>query len=167
MAIALKEIRDAVYSYFSSISTTVTSSGIPAGQSSFNPNEEVTYDVKVVNHAATDGIQLKNVRLHLSVSSPALRLVTPPATVATAYTTQSGSVTTPANTEVSQMFLGNPALASLAPGEIITLAGLKLRSKEVGNGSVFAHVHGEVDMSWLLPADDTSSNGSKSFSVVT
>ena len=163
----LKDIRDAVIAAVTGkVTATVISTGVPPGQASFNPGETVTCDLKTAN--AADGSQLKNVRLHVSVSDAAkLKLIVPPVAKATAYQASTGAAVFVPGSEQTFMYLSTPALSVLSPGETVTIAGVTVKGVAVGAPLVYAHIHADVDMDWLIPAGNVGTNGSKTFNIVT
>ena len=163
----LKDIRDAVIAAVTGkVTVSVTSTGVPAGQTAFNPGETVTYDLKITN--AVDGGQLENVRVHVSVSDASkLKLIVPPAATATAYQAATGATVFPAGSEQTYMYLSKPALSILSPGEVVTMTGPTVKGVATGSPLVFAHIHADVDMDWLIPTGNVGTNGSKTFNIVT
>jgi hypothetical protein len=163
----LKDIRDAVNDAVGSkVTATVTSAGVPSGQTAFNPGETVTYSVKITN--AADGGQLNNVRVHVYVSDASkIKLIVPPTTIATAYQSASGTSVWNPGTEQIAMFLYTSTLSVLSPGDVETIPNLTVKGLAVGTPVIYAHIHCAVDMNWLFPPDNTGVNGSKTFNIVT
>jgi hypothetical protein len=161
------DIRDAVVAAVTSkVTVLVTSTGIPTGQTAFNPGETVTYSLKVTN--AVDGGQLNNVRLHVFVSDASeLKLIVPPTATATAYQAATGTAVYTAGSEQSVMFLSTTALPVLSPGETVTISNLTVKGVAVGSPSISAHIHADVDMAWLFPTNNGGTIGSKAFNIVT
>jgi hypothetical protein len=63
----LRDITQAWDDYVgNTITVTVTSAGVPWGQTEFNPGEKVKYALEVTNGTASSGVQVKDIRLHLT-----------------------------------------------------------------------------------------------------
>ena len=54
----------------------------------------------------------------------------------------------------------------LGVGDSDTISGLKGKGLALGNGSIFCHVHADVDLDYLFPKSLTNLNGSRAFSVI-
>src|SRR5262249_42476331 len=66
MATTLLDIQQAWRDYVQqTMVVTVTSTGVPSGQSELNPGEKVKFDLSVTNGTPTSGIQVHDIRLHL------------------------------------------------------------------------------------------------------
>jgi hypothetical protein len=166
MTLTLKDIRDAVSDAVTNVTVKVTSTGVPSGEQEFNFDEKVTYSITITN--PSDGAQLKNVRVHVSTSDvKQMALITPPTTTATAYEAATGTDTWNVGDGHTYMYLSKPELSVLAPGDVVTISPLTVLSFKIASSPVVsAHIHGIVDMDWLIPPGDTGTNGTKTFTIV-
>src|SRR5262249_54462202 len=65
MATTLLDIQQAWRDYVQkTMVVTVTSTGVPSGQSEFNPAEKVNFDWSVQNETSKPAIKVHNIRLH-------------------------------------------------------------------------------------------------------
>jgi hypothetical protein len=155
------------------IVVTITSAGVPSGQSEFNVNEKVKYDLKVTNGDSATGVQVDDVRLHVhsanvsGTTGTVFKLIVPPASVATAYPDATSTTALTAGTEQTVMFLETAALATLSAGETVTISGLEVIGKGAGSAVLESHVHATVKTSTLFPTDTTGKEGTKTLTVKT
>jgi hypothetical protein len=149
---------------------TVTSTGVPAGQSEFNPHEKVKYDLKVTNGTGSTGVQVQNVFLHLTLGSPnVVNFIVPPTSTANAFSDIKLTNALVPNKVVTQteMFLQNSSLATLAPGATVSISGLEVIGETGGTTSMEAHVHATLDLEALFQNNLRGADGTKSLTVKT
>lgn len=151
------------------IVVTVISTGVPAGQTEFNPKEKVTYDLTVTNGTSTDGVQVKNARVHvLADVAGVFEFIVPPTSIATAYPDATSTVAfKPSDPSQTALFLETSSLTTLAPGEVVTISGLEVIGKGAGTAKLDAHVHVTPDLDQLFPPNTTGTNGVKTLTVKT
>lgn len=171
----LHDIRQAWDDYVdNTIAVTVTSTGVPAGQSEFNHNEKVTYDLKVTNGTSTDGVQVKDIRVHVHANNASgtvgnvFEFIIPPTTVANAFPDATSTVAfKTSDPPQTALFLETSSLATLSPGESVTISGLEVIGKSPGTATLGAHVHATPDLDQLFPPDTTGTDGAKTLTVKT
>jgi hypothetical protein len=148
------------------VTVTITTTGVPTNQTEFNPTETVIYSLKVTN--ASDGAQLKNVRVYVLTSDVnQLAIITPPSSTATAYKTATGTDTWNVGDGHTYMYLSNSKLSVLAPSESVTIPDLTVKGFTVSNPIVSAQIYADVDENWLIPTGVSGPSSAKTFNIVT
>jgi hypothetical protein len=166
----LTDIRTAVASYATTNVTTTISTPVPDVPGTINPSEGFTFNLVATNAGAPDGIELINVRYHLTVSGAGVRLVVPAAALAIARAL--GDATAPSlapGALVTSMFLFPVSLdgQSLGIGDGDALNGLRgVAGSGTGVGTLSMHVHADPKVDALFPPDRTSVSGTRSVNVV-
>lgn len=148
----------------------VISTGLPSGESEFNPGDKATYELTLVNGSASTGVPVKNVRLHVEVSDTTLiSLVVPSKSIANAYS--DAALTKPLTSvgaQVTEMFLQTSSMLNIDAGAPVGIVSLEVIAlKKAGTAKVEAHPHVDPDLDALFPANQTGTNGKKSFTVQT
>ena len=149
---------------------TVTSTGVPAGQSEFNPHEKIKYDLKVTNGTGSTGVQVQNVFLHLTLGSPdVVNFIVPPTSTANAFSDIKLTNVLVPNKVITQteMFLQNSSLATLAPGATVSISALEIIGETGGTTSMEAHVHATLDLEALFQNNLRGADDTKSLTVKT
>jgi hypothetical protein len=149
---------------------TVTSTGVPAGQSEFNPHEKIKYDLKVTNGTGSTGVQVQNVFLHLTLGSPdVVNFIVPPTSTANAFSDIKLTNALVPNKVITQteMFLQNSSLATLAPGATVSISALEIIGETGGTTSMEAHVHATLDLEALFQNNLRGADDTKSLTVKT
>jgi hypothetical protein len=163
MVLKLNDIRDAVSDAVNKVTVTITTTGVPTGQTEFNPKETVIYSVTVTN--PSDGAQLKNCRVYLKTSDVNdLALITPPTSTATAYKAATGTATWNVGDGHTYMYLSNSKLSVLVPNEKVTIPDLTVMGFAVSSPIVTAQLYADH---WLFPTGDTGPSSSQTFNIVT
>jgi hypothetical protein len=165
MTITLLDIRNAVINYLDASVTTTISTIAPDVPNALSPNEEFTYSITATNAAAPSGIQLTNVRYHLSISPSTVAKLKVPSNVTARADNNSGSPTLVAGTLVSEMFLF-PADNILEVGDTDTVSGLKGKALALGNATISFDIHADVDQDYLFPMTTSDPNATRAVSVV-
>jgi len=166
----LTDIRTAVSNYANTNVTTTISAPVPDVPGTVNPDEEFTFNITATNAGAPDGIQLINVRYHLTVTGAGVQLIVPAETLAIARAGSNDSFAqlTP-GALVSSMFLFPVSLdgQTLSVGESDSLNGLKGKAGSApGVGTMSMHVHVDPDVDALFPKERLNVSGTRSVNVV-
>jgi len=166
----LTDIRTAVAGYANTNVTTTISTPVPDVPGTINPDEEFTFNITANNAGAPDGIQLINVRYHLSVSGAGVQLIVPAEAlaVARAGSTDSFAQLTPGDL-VASMFLFPASLdgQTLGVGDSDSLNGLKGKAgSTTGSGTLSVHVHVDPDVDALFPKERLNLSGTRAVNVV-
>jgi hypothetical protein len=166
----LTDIRTAVANYGNVNVTTSISSAVPDVPNTTNPDEEFSFNVTATNAGAPDGIQLINVRYHVTVSGAGVQLIVPAATLATARVgSDESSATLTPGALVTSMILFPTSLdnQTLSVGESDSLNGLKGKAGSgPGIGTLSAHLHFDPDLGALFPTERLNIAGNRQVNVV-
>jgi hypothetical protein len=155
MATTLLDMQQAWRDYVqNTMVVTVTSTGVPSGQSEFNPGEKVKFDLNVTNGTPTTGIQVHDIRLHLK-SDPdtgVFKFIVPASsTGVTAFATvNSTTPLTAADGEQTAMFIEHASLNVLKPGESVPIRGLEVIGKKVGTAALASDVHASLNIDQMF-----------------
>jgi len=166
----LTDIRTAVANYANVNLTTTISAPVPDVPNTTNPDEEFTFNLTATNAGAPDGIQLTNIRYHLSVTGAGVHLIVPAEALAIARTgsTDSSPQLTPGDL-ASVMFLFPTSLdgQTLGVGESDSLNGLKGKAGSApGVGTLSVHAHVDPDVDALFPKERVNVPGTRAVNVV-
>jgi len=166
----LTDIRTAVANYANVNVTTAISTPVPDVPNTTNPEEEFSFNVTATNAGAPDGIQLINVRYHITVSGAGVQLIVPDLALATARVgSDASSATLAPGALVSSMILFPTSLdgQTLGIGESDSLNGLKGKAGTgPGLGTLSAHVHVDPDEDALFPKERLNVSATRSVNVV-
>lgn len=158
------DLRTSITSYVSTKVTTTVSAIAPDVPLTLNPNEEFSFSITATNAAAPDGVQLINIRYHLSISPASVALLKVPASPPARSSADPTAPTLAVGSFVSSMFLF-PTDGTLNVGDSDTIAGLKGKALALGNATISFHVHADPDLNWLFPKDVTNPNGTRALTV--
>ena len=167
----LTDIRTAASAYAAANITTSISNPVPDVPTTINPpGEGFTFNLTATNAGSPDGIQVTNVRYHLSVTGAGVTLIVPDATLALARLVDdpAAGTLTPGAT-VTAMFVYPVSLdgQSLGVGESDSLLGLRGQAgSAAGTATMTAHVHVDPDLSALFPNNRVNNNASRTVNVV-
>jgi hypothetical protein len=151
MATSLQDIFEAWTDYVSkTIVVTVTSTGVPSGQTQFNPGEKVKYHLR----AGTANV------FNFIVPDPST-------TGVSSFDTETSTTALTKNTEKTTMFIETTSLTTLTAGEKVTITGLEVIGKNAGTSVLEAHVHATLALDQLFPPGTTGKDGTKSLTVTT
>jgi hypothetical protein len=173
VTVSLSDISKAWSDYVdNTISVTVTSTGVPAGESEFNKHEKVKYDLNVTNGTSSTGVQVENVFLHLTLDTTNIvDFIVPPTSTANVYSdSKLTSPLSPPNkvlTGVTEIYLQNSSLKSLAPGAAVPIPGLEVIGEAAGTVELHAHAHASLAFETLFPNNEKGTDGKKSLTVKT
>lgn len=151
MATTLLDIQQAWRDYVqNTMVVTVTSTGVPSGQSDFNPGEKVKFDLSVTNGTPTTGVQVHNIRLHMK-SDPdngIFKFIVPNANsgVTAFATVDSTTPLTAADGDQTAMFIETSTLSVLKPGDKVSIHGLEVVAKKVGTADLASDVHATLNL---------------------
>lgn len=165
MTISLLDIRNAVINYLDTSVTTSVSAITPDVPNALSPNEKFTFSVTATNAAAPSGVQLTNVRYHLSISPDTVAKLEVPSAVTARADNNSGSPALAAGTLVSEMYLFPPDNV-LEVGDTDTIGGLRGKALRLGNATISFDIHADVDQDYLFPMTTTDPNATRAVSVV-
>jgi len=167
----LTDIRTTASAYAAASITTSISNPVPDVPTTINPpGEGFTFNLTATNAGSPDGIQVTNVRYHLTVTGAGVTLIVPDATLALARSVDdpAASTLTPGAT-VTGMFLYPVSLdgQSLAVGESDSLVGLRGQAgSAAGAATMSVHVHVDPDLSALFPNNRTNTSVNRTVNVV-
>ena len=172
MATTLLEVQQAWRDYVQNVMVvTVTSAGVPSGQSDFNPGKKVKFDVSVTNGTATTGIQVHNIRLHLKADpdNGVFKFIVPdPSSGVTAFARiDSTTPLTAANGEQTVMFIETATLNVLKPGDRVAIHGLEVIAKKVGTADLASDVHATLNVEKFFAPDMDGRDSKVSLTIKT
>ena len=158
MATTLLEMQQAWRDYVqNSMVVTVTSTGVPSGQSEFNPGERVKFDVSVTNATPTTGIQVHNLRLHMKADpdNGVFKFIVPDSSTGVTAFAKIDSTTplTAADGEQTAMYVETTSLNVLKPGENVAIRGLEVIGKKAGTSGLASDVHASLNLDQLFVPD--------------
>jgi hypothetical protein len=173
MATTLQDISQAWEDYVQhTIVTTITTTGVPSGQTEFNPKEKVTFDLNVINGTSETGIEVKNIRLHLKADpdNGVFKFIVPDSS--TGITAFSSVVSTTPLTaskdgEQDAMFIETSSLKRLKAGESVKVSGLEVIAKKAGTADLAADVHATLDFDTLFIPNIDGKDATKLLAVTT
>jgi hypothetical protein len=171
MTTTLLEMQQAWRDYVqNTMAVTVTSTGVPSGQSDFNPGEKVKFDLSVTNGTPTTGIQVHDIRLHLKADpdNGVFKFIVPASsTGVTAFATlDSTTPLTAASGDQTVMFIENSSLNVLKPGENVTIRGLEV-AKKVGTSNLASDVHATVNLNQIFDPNMDGKDAKVNLTIVT
>jgi hypothetical protein len=170
MAINLSDIHDGLLDYFSSVVVpSIKVTPIPvAATSEINPGEKFSITLTAKNSAGNSakGIQIINVCYHVSVDDPTkATLIAPESSVAvTRENFSSSSALVKPGDERQELFLFHDVTLQAGDTDTLDFQGHALTG---GTPKLTFHVHGEVDLAYLLTGNQKSANTSQSVSIRT
>ena len=172
VTVSLSDISKAWSDYVdNTIVVTVTSTGVPAGETEFNLHEKVKYDLNVTNGTSSTGVQVENVFLHLTLDSPnVVNFIVPPTSTANVYSdSQLTNALSPPNKVITEteIYLQNSTLKTLNPGAQVPISGLEVIGETAGTVVLRAHAHATLDFDTLFPNNERGTDGKKSLTVTT
>jgi len=167
----LTDIRTAASAYAAASITTSISNPAPDVPTTINPpGERFTFNLTATNAGSPDGIQVTNVRYHLTVTGAGVTLLVPDATLALARSLDDPAAATLApGLAVTSMFLYPVSLdgQSLAVGESDSLVGLRGQAgSAAGVATMSVHVHVDPDLAALFPNNRTNNSVNRTVNVV-
>jgi hypothetical protein len=166
----LTDIRTAASAYAANITTSI-SNPVPDVPTTINPPDEgFSYTLTATNAGSPDGIQVTNVRYHLSVTGAGVTLLVPPAALALARSVDDpAAATLVPGAAVTAMFLYPVSLdgQSLAVGESDSLVGLRGQAgSAAGVATMSVHVHVDPDLAALFPNNRVNNSATRTVNVV-
>jgi hypothetical protein len=175
MATTLLDIQQAWRDYVQqTMVVTVTSTGVPSGQSELNPGEKVKFDLSVTNGTPTSGIQVHDIRLHLKADpdNGVFKFIVPDSssTGVTAFATVDSTtpLTAAKDGEQTAMFIETSTLKTLTPGEKINISGvLEAIAKKVGISNLASDVHATLNLDRIFTPNMDGKDASVKLTVKT
>lgn len=172
MATTLLEMQQAWRDYVqNSMVVTVTSTGVPSGQSDFNPGERVKFDVSVTNATPTTGIQVHNIRLHMKADpdNGVFKFIVPDSSTGVTAFAKIDSTTplTAADGEQTAMFVETATMNVLKPGDKVAIHGLEVVAKKVGSADLASDVHATLNYNQLIAPDMDGRDSKVSLTIKT
>jgi len=152
---------------------TVTSTGVPSGQSELNPGEKVKFDLSVTNGTPTSGIQVHDIRLHLKADpdNGVFKFIVPDSssTGVTAFATLDSTtpLTAAKDGEQTLMFIETSSLKALTPGENVKIPGLEVIAKKAGTADLAADVHATLNFDQIFAPNMDGKDASVNLTVKT
>ena len=171
MAINLIDIHNAAVAYIlNQLVPSITVTPLPAGSSEINPDEFFSIFLKASNSPGADSlaIVITNLRYHVSVTHESkARLIVPPTSVAVARTgpDPSNLMMLP-GTEEQDMYLF-PSTDFLLGSDGVGSLTIQGKALDAGKTKVTLELLGDIDLSFLFPANQRSLSSSQSVSIVT
>jgi len=172
MATSMLDIQQAWRDYVQqTMVVTVTSTGVPSGESDFNPSEKVKFNLNVTNGTADTGIQVHDVRLHLK-SDPdngTFKFVVPNSSSGvTAYATlDSTTPLTAKDGDQTVMFIETAKLKTLKPGDGIAVNNLEVIGNKAGSADLKCDVHASINLDRIFIPNQDGKDAAVSLTVRT
>jgi hypothetical protein len=172
MATSLLDIQQAWRDYVQqTMVVTLTSTGVPPGESEFNLGEKVKFNLNVTNGTPDTGIQVHDIRLHLK-SDPdnaTFKFVVPNSSSGiTAYATlNSTTPLTAKDGDQTVMFVETSDLKTLRPGDSVPVNGLQVIANKAGAAVLKADVHASINLDKIFIPNQDGKDASVSLTVKT